>query len=443
MLNRPTSERGAILIMVSIALLGLMAFSTIVIDYGLMWVGRNQIQTSADAGALSGAIALAWEDADDFDAAREKAQGVAKHNLVWNQQPDVLLTDVTFPPCPPGAPGAPDTCVKVDAFRNQARNNPLNVFFGHLIGISEQGVRATATAQVATANTTECLRPWAVLDRWSEFGEPFSPTSTYDKYSDGQGSSPPQEADEYIPPDGDDPGTGFSLPADAGRQFAIKTDSNENATTSPGWFRAIQIPRLDGMTGGNVYEANITSCGGYPTSWFEPFTYLGVDYDDCPTDVTTGPMGSNDDNKVFWAAHGCFNVETGNKVGPTDHGMDDLFDLEPRNLVWVGGIGGHVEDTAHPGEVVTDSKRIVPIGVIDIDHFLSADPHGNNATAKIVNIYGFFLEGMGSVDEDTGAITVPDPGGKAVVGRIMTLQGTGLSTHHTSSSFLRTVVLVR
>src|SRR3990170_1491408 len=114
--TRQTSERGAVLIQVAVALLGLVAFTAFVVDYGVMWVSRGQVQTSADAGALSGAIALAFESPTDFAAAQEKARVVARANQVFGQAPDVLLTDVTFPPCPPGAPGLPDTCVKVDAF---------------------------------------------------------------------------------------------------------------------------------------------------------------------------------------------------------------------------------------------------------------------------------------------------------------------------------------
>ena len=97
---------------------------------------------------------------------------------------------MTFPTCPPGAPGLPDTCVKVDVFRNQARGNALPTFFGRVADVMDQGVRATATAQIATGDTTDCLRPWAIVDRWNEFG-PEGPTpgplSTYDKYSDGRG----------------------------------------------------------------------------------------------------------------------------------------------------------------------------------------------------------------------------------------------------------------
>src|SRR5437667_11266652 len=97
------SERGAVLVMVVVAMVALLAFGAFVIDYGIMWTGRGQIQTSADAGALAGAISLAWDSATDFAGAKAKAQAVARANSVWGQAPDVQLTDVTFPACPPGA----------------------------------------------------------------------------------------------------------------------------------------------------------------------------------------------------------------------------------------------------------------------------------------------------------------------------------------------------
>ena len=123
-------------------------------------------------------------------------------NLVFGQPPNVTLAagklagDVTFPPCPPNTPGLPDTCVKVDVYRNQARGNPLPIFFGNLLGVIGHGVRATATAQIVTGSHTDCLKPWAILDRWDEWNgvandypnpDPdYNSNSTYDKYSDGK-----------------------------------------------------------------------------------------------------------------------------------------------------------------------------------------------------------------------------------------------------------------
>ena len=177
-----------------------------------MWASRGQIQTSADAGALAGAIALAhrrgrrrWPQRRPMPRSRRRR--VAQANGVWGAAPDVQPTDVDLPGRARQARlGPPDMCIKVDAFRNQARGNPLGMLFGNLVGVSNQGVRATATAQVIGANTTDCLKPWAVIDRWDEFGpiQTRRPptgtrrrprvqlrTSTFDCYSTGKGKAPP------------------------------------------------------------------------------------------------------------------------------------------------------------------------------------------------------------------------------------------------------------
>ena len=62
----------------------------------------------------------------------------------------------------------------------------------------------------------------------------------------------------------------------------------------------------------------------------------------------------------------------------------------------------------------------------------------------MVNIYGFFIEGMGNVDRDTGAITMA-PNGASVIGRITTIPGMGIgaSSLPTNASFLNIVRLVR
>jgi predicted aconitase with swiveling domain len=62
----------------------------------------------------------------------------------------------------------------------------------------------------------------------------------------------------------------------------------------------------------------------------------------------------------------------------------------------------------------------------------------------MVNIYGFFIEGMGDVDPVTGAMTLR-ANGKAVIGRIMTIpsMARGSSSLPNSASFLRSIILVR
>jgi uncharacterized membrane protein len=40
----------------------LTALTAFVVDYGVLWVARRQAQNAADAGALAGATALAFDD---------------------------------------------------------------------------------------------------------------------------------------------------------------------------------------------------------------------------------------------------------------------------------------------------------------------------------------------------------------------------------------------
>ena len=68
------SARGAVLVHVAVAIIGLLAFSALTIDYGVMWMSRRQAQNAADAAALAGALSLAFDNGTDFDRARLSGQ---------------------------------------------------------------------------------------------------------------------------------------------------------------------------------------------------------------------------------------------------------------------------------------------------------------------------------------------------------------------------------
>jgi predicted aconitase with swiveling domain len=82
---------------------------------------------------------------------------------------------------------------------------------------------------------------------------------------------------------------------------------------------------------------------------------------------------------------------------------------------------------------------------MDIDSYMAANPTGQNGVLRMVNIFGFFIEGIGDIDRNTGQIIFPANNGQAVIGRIMTLPSTavGNSSLPNSASFLRTILLVR
>lgn len=352
-----SSERGAILIQVGLAILALTAFTMFVVDYGILWVSRSQAQNAADSGALAGAIALAFDDFDDrtnTGPAKVSAHSHAIANAVFGEAPDNDIdTDVNFVLCPddPSPPPLSQTpCIRVDVYRNQARGNPLPTWFGSLVGITEQGVRATATAWVGAGNASKCMKPWAVADKWLDT-EPggWTPEAEYDA-ADG---------DTYEPPTADDPGTGFTLAADLGTELRLKVGAPNDAI-NPGWFQAVDLTG----GGGDDYRDNISGCAG-----------------------------------VVWKIGDELPKENGNMVGPTGQGTGDLIDLDPtadwdpinKKVINSCVETNSCEDADGNPIHYLESPRIVPVPVFDLAHYMATGGPGNG-TIRIVNILGFFVD---------------------------------------------------
>jgi hypothetical protein len=452
MASKMSSERGAILIHVAVASVVLIAFSMFVIDYGVMWVSRGQAQNAADSGALAGAVALGFDDfgnRNDDGPAKQAALRFALNNGVFGESPDVdVETDVIFYDDDPAKfpdECADDTCIRVDVYRNQDRLNPLPMMFGQLVGLNEQGVRATAIARAAFGSATNCLKPWAVIDKWEEHWENGAPaTRTWDQNSDETADGP--EFDKYLDSGGDQgeldpditdpdvyqppsveynedgtmdldtyvPGTGFhpfnpdrSYTSDYGRRMVLKVGSDGDFQFGSGWFMALA---LQDSTGGSDYRQNILGCPG--------ITYQIGD----ELEISTEP---------------------GEKVGPTRQGVegggsvdveDSLVGRDP-DAYWDPDIGPIGPDGTHLGGVAGSafetSPRIVAIPLVNPELVVEANK-GGRTTVPIANIAGFFVEGM-------------DSDGKGVVGYLVTLPGllsagTGSAT---PSSFLVNISLVR
>jgi hypothetical protein len=406
-----TSERGAVLVHVAIALVGLMALGAFVIDYGVLWASRRQAQNAADAGAMAGAIRMAYVDMDDQAGARQAAIDAALQNAVWGQPPDIDPGDVTFPPCPPGSPGAgSNACIRVDVFRNQARNNPLPTFFAQLAGVDEQGVRATATAEVFFGDSTDCVKPWAIADKWIENrnDDPppgWSEDDTFERYAQNGGNRGQllNPADYYEAPNAGGPyapnGTGFTRDsvglggADYGRLLVLKT-GNPHDQISPGWFQPVVL--TPGENGGANYRDNIANCND---------TVIG------PGTVLT--------------------VEPGNMIGPTRQGMANLIAQDPGaswNQSLNGGLGG-IQGGCTAAGTCARSPRLVAIPLYNPDVFNAGTPHGRT-DITVIKILGFFMERMQGND---------------VVGRIMgypTVPRGGTSATP-ATSFVISISLVR
>jgi Flp pilus assembly protein TadG len=399
-------DRGALLVHVALGLLVLMAFTTFVADYGLLWVARRQAQNAADAAALAGAIALAYNGNDETDTgpAKESAFQISQENLIWGQAPSVIkATDITFATCPSGS----GHCIRVDVYRNFSRGNQLPVFFGYFVGLTSQGIRATATAAVEFGNATNCLKPWAVIDKWAEYWPTtatWTDTSTFDKY-DNQGNLNPAitTPDVFIGPTDYDFGTGFhpyeadgrTLTSDWGRRMVLKEGNAQNDSNyATGWFAALA---LTNSTGGSDYNTNIKHCVG-----------------------TTYKVGD------------VIETEPGMMVGPTKQGVlsdaDSLIGQDP-TAVWDPSLNAGRGGVRSPYAL---SPRIVPIPLVNPDIMIEVQK-GGRTTIPISNIMGFFID---SFDQPT----------KTIIGYMQPMPGffdPGGGPIGPGGGFLTTVVLVR
>jgi Putative Flp pilus-assembly TadE/G-like len=349
-LQRSGSERGAILVHVAVALLMLVALSAFTVDRGMYWVGRGQSQNSADAGAIAGAIALAYDsatDTSDTGPAKLSAWTTARANLVVDKLPAIDVSDdITFVDCPDGTP-AP-ACIRVDVYRDLEHGNALPTWFGNLVGVTSQDTRATATAEAGGANATNCLRPWMVPDKWSEKS---APANTFNG------------ADVYTTPD---PDTGLG-----GTGYTVKNDYGTVITLHPG-------DPHDAIAPSDFYDINLADSSG------------GHDYRNNIVKCTQQTQAIGDVVQTL----------PGHDVGNTRLGVQELIALD-RNARWDPD-KKEIVDSAY-----AVSPRSVPVALFSPAEFMGLDRRSGVIDLHIVNILGFFVQTLNGKDIQGVLISTP------------------------------------
>jgi len=438
--GRGRGERGAILIQVAISIMALTAFTAFVVDYGVLWVARGQAQNAADAGALAGAIARAFDDTAEppstmipFNSAKLGAQCASRSagcpttapyaNPIWPSQAGAIsIVDPSWD-CPPTFSGK---CVQVNVYRNGSNGSTaLPTFLGPLLGVMSQGVQATASARVVNASAVNCMRPFSVADKWIES---YNPTDEYNHY-DSSGNVLAGTPDQYLPPTSGSAGSGYRAtgsPNDIGAQVTLMLGNPaDKDPVLKSWSLPLRLP--DGL-------------GGYLGG--------GDDYREAIAGCKAGTV----------AIGAYLSLETGAMTGPTDQGFTDLYNLDPGATFNPSTTPPSVQGGCVPscGAI---SPRVVPIAVFDMDEFEwrratnkwgtevytdanggthllpgGACPGTGNRCVRVVNILGFFA----------ASITNGNP--KTVIGYLMSVPGTlvsGTSSLSDDASFLKIVQLVR
>jgi len=333
-------ERGMSLVFVGAGFMAFMAATTIAIDVGMFMTARSQAQNAADAGALAGAIALAFDDPANQSASGPAVQNAitaAQLNDVINKEVSVDPSDVTFPVGPNGEPR-----VSVNVFRTTARGNPVATLIGQAFGVLDVDISAMATAEASQANAMTCVKPFTIPDKWIEMQTPpWDEDDTFDVV-DNQGR-PLANPDVYIPATEADY-TGYSSHDDRGRRLMIRAGTGNNIM--PSFYYSYS---MGDVTGSDEYGWNIENCN-------------------------TTIMGYGD--RLL--------MEPGNMVGKTVEGIDNLIAKDPN--AYYDTFNKKVITTMNP------SPRVAIIPVYDPVYYDTGKQEGRNADLKVANYIGFFID---------------------------------------------------
>jgi hypothetical protein len=145
--------------------------------------------------------------------------------------------------------------VQVDVYRNGSfGSTALPTVFGPLLGVTSQGVQATATAQAVNGNATNCLRPFAFPDEWQENRAPGSQFNRYVETGAGAGTLLTGSRDAYFAPS--------ATQADSidlshlGERVNFQLDRPQSDPIEEGFLLPLDLP------GASSYLDDITTCNG-------------------------------------------------------------------------------------------------------------------------------------------------------------------------------------
>jgi hypothetical protein len=282
--------------------------------------------------------------------------------------------------------------VRVDVFRDEDHGNPLPTFFGPVLGIMAQDVRATATAVVAPGNSTTCLKPWAIPDKWIEHRpvtKSWAPGDVFNRYVEGGPGAGTllSPADDYIPPSAG----GMALATELGLQLSMTfADPLSSDPITTGYLLPVSLP------GANTYALNITSCNGQ-----------------------------------LLALNAVLPTESSGVLADTISGFSDLIDADA-GASWDSATNS-IQDSCAPGPCGAVSPRLVAVALYNVEQYQLMRATGGCPPGCITvsNIIGVFIESSNS----SGAVgyVTKYPG-------LITEAAPVLSE---SSSFLPVIALVR
>jgi hypothetical protein len=162
--GRGADQDGQVAIVVALTLTVMLAFGALVVDVGLNWAARTQLQSAADAAALAGAAALPGQPDEALAKVRQylddNIAGLAGATAGWESDGDAANGDVTCyrPPAAPPQPGDPGHGCSVGDTAIQVITPPLRpaYAFASILGRRSTEIKALAAAGAPPGPEAPC-----------------------------------------------------------------------------------------------------------------------------------------------------------------------------------------------------------------------------------------------------------------------------------------------
>jgi hypothetical protein len=327
--GRFANRRGATIVIVALSTAAILAMGAISVDVAMLFKMRGEAQRTADAAALAGASAYLEfpKPVDARSLARERALKYVEANYIGAITVDVDSSEG----------GTTETGTKwvvqtkeavvvilpdSEKVRVIVRRQGIGMLFGRALTPNTSTVSAMAAARTVNAGGAKCVKPFALPDIWGDVDDDANGNRQWDEGEewsfepDVDHYSPYKLPDGYTAPEtgygsdyrnGYPDASGYQYTGDKGRQIKIKpTDPNDTGVISPGIFYPWVMPEdpnqeaecgiggKGGDQGASAYSQNICTCN-------DSEVYLDTEYE----------------------------IKTGNMVGPTHFGIEDLIALDP------------------------------------------------------------------------------------------------------------------
>jgi hypothetical protein len=144
------NQRGQVLILLAVSMVGLIAILALVLDGGNLYLHRRRMQNAADAGALAGARILALDGTDG-----QASTAAYDYSVTRN---DAATANI--------AVASPIVTVRACT--------PVLMSFARVLGINAQTVCATAVARFDGVNLAYGAAPIAIRDFEFVKGDPYT-----------------------------------------------------------------------------------------------------------------------------------------------------------------------------------------------------------------------------------------------------------------------------